>query len=62
MAGSGPRAAVLAMSDGLITGKPMTANSQTPAQTPIVSKWDDAVAAKLSEPELLLYRSNLLGS
>ena len=40
----------------------MTANSQTPAQTPIVSKWDDAVAAKLSEPELLLYRSNLLGS
>ncbi|MFG6442974.1 bifunctional rhamnulose-1-phosphate aldolase/short-chain dehydrogenase [Roseateles sp. LKC17W] len=40
----------------------MTANSQTPAQTPIASKWDDAVAAKLSEPELLLYRSNLLGS
>lgn len=40
----------------------MTANSQTSAQTPIVSKWDDAVAAKLSEPELLLYRSNLLGS
>ena len=40
----------------------MTANSQTPAQTPIVSQWDDAVAAKLSEPELLLYRSNLLGS
>jgi len=45
-----------------ITGKPMTANSQSSAQTPIVSKWDDAVAAKLSEPELLLYRSNLLGS
>lgn len=40
----------------------MTANSQTSAQTPIVSKWDEAVAAKLSEPELLLYRSNLLGS
>ncbi|MFG6415549.1 bifunctional rhamnulose-1-phosphate aldolase/short-chain dehydrogenase [Roseateles sp. DC23W] len=40
----------------------MTANSQTPAQPPIASKWDDAVAAKLSEPELLLYRSNLLGS
>jgi rhamnulose-1-phosphate aldolase/alcohol dehydrogenase len=40
----------------------MTANSQTPAQTPIASKWDDAVAARLSEPELLLYRSNLLGS
>ena len=40
----------------------MTANSQTSAQTPIVSKWDDAVASKMSEPELLLYRSNLLGS
>jgi rhamnulose-1-phosphate aldolase/alcohol dehydrogenase len=40
----------------------MTANSQNPAQTPVVSKWDDAVAATLSEPELLLYRSNLLGS
>ena len=40
----------------------MSANSQTPANTPIVSKWDDAVAARLSEPELLLYRSNLLGS
>ena len=25
-------------------------------------KWDDARAAGLSEPELLLYRSNLLGS
>ncbi|MGS0743891.1 bifunctional rhamnulose-1-phosphate aldolase/short-chain dehydrogenase, partial [Glaciimonas sp. GG7] len=31
-------------------------------QDPISSLWDDAVAAKLSEPELLLYRSNLLGS
>ena len=40
----------------------MTAISPTAAQTPIVSKWDDAVAATLSEPELLLYRSNLLGS
>ena len=29
---------------------------------PIQSRWDDAVAATLSEPELLLYRSNLLGS
>jgi len=28
----------------------------------ITSKWDDATAAKMSEPELLLYRSNLLGS
>ncbi len=25
-------------------------------------KWDDAASAGLSEPELLLYRSNLLGS
>ncbi|HEU4634674.1 MAG TPA: hypothetical protein VFS41_00740, partial [Edaphobacter sp.] len=25
-------------------------------------KWDDAVAAKLDPPELLRYRSNLLGS
>src|ERR1700679_2841239 len=25
-------------------------------------RWDDAVAAKLDEPELLRYRSNLLGS
>ena len=29
---------------------------------PIQSRWDDALAATLSEPELLLYRSNLLGS
>lgn len=29
---------------------------------PIASRWDDATAAALSEPELLLYRSNLLGS
>ncbi len=40
----------------------MTAISRTPTPTPIVSQWDDAVAATLSEPELLLYRSNLLGS
>jgi len=25
-------------------------------------RWDDAIAAKLDEPELLRYRSNLLGS
>ena len=31
-------------------------------QAPINSRWDDAVAATLSEPELLLYRSNLLGA
>ena len=29
---------------------------------PIASLWDDAQAAAMSEPELLLYRSNLLGS
>ena len=29
---------------------------------PITSQWDDSVAASMSEPELLLYRSNLLGS
>jgi rhamnulose-1-phosphate aldolase/alcohol dehydrogenase len=29
---------------------------------PIASRWDDQHAATLSEPELLLYRSNLLGS
>jgi hypothetical protein len=62
MAGAGPQAAVMATNDALNTGKLMTAISQTTAQTPIVSKWDDAVAAKMSEPELLLYRSNLLGS
>ncbi|MFM5930522.1 MAG: bifunctional rhamnulose-1-phosphate aldolase/short-chain dehydrogenase [Novosphingobium sp.] len=43
-------------------------NAQTPiaaAALPFAvpaSRWDDAVAAGLSEPELLLYRSNLLGS
>jgi rhamnulose-1-phosphate aldolase/alcohol dehydrogenase len=31
-------------------------------EPPITSLWDDAAAAKMSEPELLLYRSNLLGS
>lgn len=31
-------------------------------KAPITSRWDDGVAATLSEPELLLYRSNLLGS
>ena len=31
-------------------------------QTLLASKWDDAKAASMSEPELLLYRSNLLGS
>nr|WP_315254615.1 bifunctional rhamnulose-1-phosphate aldolase/short-chain dehydrogenase [uncultured Duganella sp.] len=31
-------------------------------ESPITSLWDDAAAASMSEPELLLYRSNLLGS
>jgi rhamnulose-1-phosphate aldolase/alcohol dehydrogenase len=32
------------------------------ASLEIENRWDDAYAAKLSPPELLLYRSNLLGS
>ena len=40
----------------------MTALNQASPQEPIKSLWDDAHAATLSEPELLLYRSNLLGS
>lgn len=40
----------------------MTAIIETMQQEPITSLWDDALAATLSEPELLLYRSNLLGS
>lgn len=39
----------------------MTASHET-TSTPITSRWDDAHAATLGEPELLLYRSNLLGS
>ncbi len=38
----------------------MTATSLSPSLIP--SLWDTAHAARLSEPELLLYRSNLLGS
>ncbi|MEV4777528.1 bifunctional rhamnulose-1-phosphate aldolase/short-chain dehydrogenase [Burkholderia sp. LMU1-1-1.1] len=34
----------------------------TQQQAPITSLWDDEAAAAMSEPELLLYRSNLLGS
>jgi rhamnulose-1-phosphate aldolase/alcohol dehydrogenase len=33
-----------------------------PASLEVENRWDDAVAAKLSPAELLLYRSNLLGS
>jgi rhamnulose-1-phosphate aldolase/alcohol dehydrogenase len=35
---------------------------QPKQKQPIASLWDDAKAAAMSEPELLLYRSNLLGS
>lgn len=38
------------------------ANSQATLFAVPSSKWDDAFAANLGEPELLLYRSNLLGS
>ncbi|MBN3801746.1 bifunctional rhamnulose-1-phosphate aldolase/short-chain dehydrogenase [Paraburkholderia sp. Ac-20336] len=40
----------------------MKTSSDLAASTPIVSLWDDTRAASMSEPELLLYRSNLLGS
>ena len=40
----------------------MTEKIETQQKEPIKSLWDDAYAATLSEPELLLYRSNLLGS
>ena len=33
-----------------------------PGQGRLSDEWDDARAAPLSEPELLLYRSHLLGS
>src|SRR6201994_2642954 len=38
-------------------------NSTQGPSTPLVeNRWDDSTAAGLSPPELLLYRSNLLGS
>ncbi|MGK5044594.1 bifunctional rhamnulose-1-phosphate aldolase/short-chain dehydrogenase [Janthinobacterium sp. GB4P2] len=40
----------------------MTATMDTNTPAPMTSLWDDAHATTLSEPELLLYRSNLLGS
>lgn len=40
----------------------MGAMSETKQREAITSRWDDGVAANMSEPELLLYRSNLLGS
>ncbi len=36
--------------------------NQPKQKQPITSLWDDAKASTMSEPELLLYRSNLLGS
>src|SRR6185369_12229683 len=33
----------------------------TEASAPLERRWDDKVAAGMSEPELLLYRSHLLG-
>jgi rhamnulose-1-phosphate aldolase/alcohol dehydrogenase len=36
--------------------------SETKQKEPITSRWDDGLASTMSEPELLLYRSNLLGS
>nr|WP_156133580.1 bifunctional rhamnulose-1-phosphate aldolase/short-chain dehydrogenase [Massilia sp. JS1662] len=40
----------------------MGAMSEAKQHEPITSRWDDQLASTLSEPELLLYRSNLLGS
>lgn len=40
----------------------MGVSSDTKQREPIASRWDDAVAATLDEPGLLLYRSNLLGA
>jgi rhamnulose-1-phosphate aldolase/alcohol dehydrogenase len=49
-----------AISAAMTHHSPITA-AATPFAVP-VSRWDDAVAARLSQAELLLYRSNLLGS
>src|SRR5579872_2358021 len=38
------------------------AMSSAPELRYLDDRWDDAVASKLDEPELLRYRSNLLGS
>jgi len=40
----------------------MSAMSETKPKEPIASLWNDQLAAEMSEPERLLYRSNLLGS
>ena len=36
--------------------------SNTTAEARLASLWDDSKAARMSEAEKLLYRSNLLGS
>ena len=43
-----------------MNNSPSTPSS--PASLLVENRWDDAKAAQLSEPELLLYRSNLLGA
>jgi rhamnulose-1-phosphate aldolase/alcohol dehydrogenase len=40
----------------------MSVLSETTPKEPITSRWNDQLAAAMSEPERLLYRSNLLGS
>jgi rhamnose utilization protein RhaD (predicted bifunctional aldolase and dehydrogenase)/NAD(P)-dependent dehydrogenase (short-subunit alcohol dehydrogenase family) len=40
----------------------MTTSVNTPTLKFLEDRWDDAIASKLDEPELLRYRSNLLGS
>src|ERR1700740_2492279 len=39
----------------------LSAATATPFAVP-ATRWDDVAAADLSQPELLLYRSNLLGA
>ncbi|QSR17744.1 bifunctional rhamnulose-1-phosphate aldolase/short-chain dehydrogenase [Novosphingobium sp. KA1] len=47
--------------DTIAPAKPAAQSAALPFSVP-ASRWDDSVAATLSPPELLLYRSNLLGS
>ena len=47
--------------DTIAPAKPAALSAALPFSVPS-SRWDDSVAATLSPPELLLYRSNLLGS
>jgi rhamnulose-1-phosphate aldolase/alcohol dehydrogenase len=53
--------------DSLLKKAPVTAQgrfrmSDTPGDARLANLWDDAKAAPMSEPQRLLYRSNLLGS